>query len=350
MVTEASYVRGGSAVRAQQWLDSADAQAWLNEYFPITTNASPVPQGSSTPDASPTGAPTLSSDRIVSRSETGRPEEAQAFFESRGWTKEQAAGIVGNLVVESGLRTDAVGDGGRAYGIAQWHADRQSVFRNQYGKDIRQSTFQEQLDYVDWELRNTEARAGNMLRGATTAEEAAAIVDKNYERSAGYHLQERQSNAAAIAAGDYSKVTTGGADGYDSGGGIGSALMELTKGAIEAISNIMTAGAGEFTLTKGSQLAGFNTEMKPSTKSTAGSMVSSTDTTKTKTLSNISTQLQNQIDMGKTTAAQAALKPETSGQKSLRNASADGTLECLDPNYPGTGGIEGYLQYYRLAA
>jgi hypothetical protein len=37
----------------------------------------------------------------------------------RGWSKEQSAGLVGNLIVESGLRTDAVGDGGKARGVAQ---------------------------------------------------------------------------------------------------------------------------------------------------------------------------------------------------------------------------------------
>jgi hypothetical protein len=60
--------------------------------------------------------------------ETGSSKEAMDFFISKGYTPEQAAGIVGNLQAESGanLRTDAVGDQGRAYGIAQWHKPRQN--------------------------------------------------------------------------------------------------------------------------------------------------------------------------------------------------------------------------------
>lgn len=42
---------------------------------------------------------------------------------------------------------------------------------------------------------------------------------------------------------------------------IAGAGLELTKGAIEAISNIISAGAGDFTRTTGSQLKEFNTDM-----------------------------------------------------------------------------------------
>ena len=40
-------------------------------------------------------------------------------------TKEQAAGVAGNIHVESqGFNPRAVGDGGAALGLAQWHPDR----------------------------------------------------------------------------------------------------------------------------------------------------------------------------------------------------------------------------------
>lgn len=186
-------------------------------------------------DATQTSAPSASgtpkvSTGIVTKSETGRPEEAQAFFESKGWTKEQAAGIVGNLFVESGLRTDAVGDGGRAYGIAQWHPDRQATFKREYGKDIRESTFQEQLEFVNWELNNSEKKAGNRLRGASSAQDAAAIVDESYERSAGIHREQRMANAAAISQGDYANLQGGG------GGGGGSALSQAGELSMDVLS------------------------------------------------------------------------------------------------------------------
>jgi hypothetical protein len=131
---------------------------------------------------------------------TGSAKEAVEFFKSKGWTAEQAAGIVGNLQAESGssLRIDAVGDGGKAYGIAQWHPDRQAKFAKIAGKDIRQSTFQEQLAFVNWELNNTEAKAGAIIKKAKTAEEAAWLFDEYYERSSGAHRQKRIDNALAL--------------------------------------------------------------------------------------------------------------------------------------------------------
>ena len=127
-------------------------------------------------------------------------EEALKFFESKGWSKPQAAGIVGNLQAESGknLNTESVGDGGKAYGIAQWHPDRQANFQKKFGKPIQGSSFQEQLEFVQWELENTESKAGNMLKGAQSAAEAAAIIDQHYERSSGEHRKQRMGNAEAL--------------------------------------------------------------------------------------------------------------------------------------------------------
>ena len=133
--------------------------------------------------------------------------KAMEFFQKKGWSKEQAAGLVGNLQMESGkgLSTKAVGDGGKAYGIAQWHPDRQQKFAEVMGKDIRSSTLEEQLEFVNWELHNTEKKAGDALRGTTNAKDAAVAVDKKYERSAGYHLGNRVNNAAALLEGDSKK-------------------------------------------------------------------------------------------------------------------------------------------------
>lgn len=133
--------------------------------------------------------------------ENGSTQEAMRFFTSQGWSKEQAAGIVGNLQVESGpqLRTNVTGDGGRAYGIAQWHPDRQAQFMRVYGKPIQQSNFREQLQFIQWELRNSERAAGDRLLRARTAEEAAAIVDQFYERSSGAARGQRIANARTLA-------------------------------------------------------------------------------------------------------------------------------------------------------
>src|SRR3990170_1305594 len=117
--------------------------------------------------------------------EQARIDQAMAFFMGQGWTRAQAAGIVGNLWAESRVKHDqAQHGGGPGYGLAQWEGPRQASFAQWAGHDIRNSTFQEQLEFIQWELNNTESAAGNALRGANTADEAARIVMTRYERPA----------------------------------------------------------------------------------------------------------------------------------------------------------------------
>lgn len=128
---------------------------------------------------------------------------AMDYFSSRGWSKEQAAGLVANLETESHGNIGAKGDSGAAFGIGQWHPDRQAAFRQVFGKDIHQSTLQEQLAFVDWEMNNTEARAGAALKRATTAQGAGAAVSRYYERprDVAGNMASRGQLASSILAG-----------------------------------------------------------------------------------------------------------------------------------------------------
>ena len=131
---------------------------------------------------------------------SGREEQAMKFFISKGWTPEQSAGIVGNLVQESNLNPEAYNKRENAQGIAQWRFERIKRFETMHGKSIRSASLQEQLEYVNWELNNTEKTAGNELRKTTTAPQAAAVIDKLYERSAGTELSNRVNNANQLLA------------------------------------------------------------------------------------------------------------------------------------------------------
>lgn len=111
-------------------------------------------------------------------------EQIVAFFEQQGWTRAQAFGIAANLQTEApSFNPREVGDGGQAYGIAQWHPDRQRNFSAWSGRDIRLSTLEEQLAFIQHELTHgAEQSAGSMLRGAGTARDAAAVFSRYYER------------------------------------------------------------------------------------------------------------------------------------------------------------------------
>lgn len=115
----------------------------------------------------------------------GRVKAALDFFQSKGWSKAQAIGIIANLEGESGMRPlQAQYGGGPGFGLAQWEGPRQAEFRKFAGKDIRQSTFQDQLNFIQHELTTSERGAASRLRGATNAADAAAIVCRYYERPA----------------------------------------------------------------------------------------------------------------------------------------------------------------------
>ncbi|MDR9839460.1 phage tail tip lysozyme [Herbaspirillum huttiense] len=117
----------------------------------------------------------------------------------KGWTKEQAAGIAANLWQESKFDPSAVGDGGKAYGIAQWHPDRQAAFKRLFKKDIQGSTLEEQLMFLTYEMnQGNEQQAGDKVRAARTAAEAAAAVSRYYERPRDTEAEASKRAAAAM--------------------------------------------------------------------------------------------------------------------------------------------------------
>lgn len=125
---------------------------------------------------------------INNKLKRGGPEAVGAtvdFFVKKGWTQEQAEGIAANIQQESQFNATAIGDGGKAYGLAQWHPDRRNDFKERYKKEITKASGYEQLDFIDYELRQgKERKAGDQLRTAQTSYDAAAIVSSQYERPA----------------------------------------------------------------------------------------------------------------------------------------------------------------------
>lgn len=105
------------------------------------------------------------------------------------------AGVLAALNFESGMNPDAYGHGaeargmpGEAYGIGQWHRDRQALFKQHTGRDIHGSSLQQQMDFVAWELMNGDPgarRAGRELDSAKTLADQFRIFEKYSERPAG---------------------------------------------------------------------------------------------------------------------------------------------------------------------
>ena len=141
----------------------------------------------------------------------------------RGYSEAQAAGIVGNLSIESTLRPTAfnpAGGGQGAGGLAQWRGDRLQRLKDfaaQQGRGWQDPELQ--LDFIDRELRTTESVAGGLLRATTTPEEAARVFSQAYERGEGFDIGKRIAAARSIYDGKAS----------DGSGGPGARSWELAN-------------------------------------------------------------------------------------------------------------------------
>ena len=100
-----------------------------------------------------------------------RQQYAYKFYLSRGYTPAQAAGIVGGLRGETAdLNTSQVHDNGIGYGIAGWNGPRLAALRQMYGD--KAGELDNQLAFVDHELRTSEGKAYGALQAAQTPEDA----------------------------------------------------------------------------------------------------------------------------------------------------------------------------------
>lgn len=99
---------------------------------------------------------------------------------SKGWSRENAISIAANLKAESSLNPNAQNKNSSAFGYAQWLNSRQNVFKRNFGKSLKSASPREQLDFIDWELKNTHKNVGDQLKGMGVGE-GAALLSNKYE-------------------------------------------------------------------------------------------------------------------------------------------------------------------------
>lgn len=191
-----------SAVFARDWERAkfAAGEFWNGNGKKYGADEAPAPPGA---PGSPAPAAPSGTVNSTGKSPAGGAKEEQAamaYFQAQGWSREQAAGLAANIKRESAFRADAVGDNGKAYGIGQWHPDRQAVFQKVFGKPIQGSSLEEQMAFMHYELtQGNERKAGNLLKGAVGADDAAAIVSKHYERPADREGEAAKRGQMALA-------------------------------------------------------------------------------------------------------------------------------------------------------
>jgi hypothetical protein len=114
---------------------------------------------------------------------SGNKDLAMKKFIAMGWTPEQAAGMVGSLMQESGMNPDAVNAKSGARGISQWLGSRVKDFEKFAGRKLEGSSLDQQLEFHHYELtQGSERAAGDRLRRTKTESDAAYVHRKYYER------------------------------------------------------------------------------------------------------------------------------------------------------------------------
>lgn len=103
---------------------------------------------------------------------------AMSFFQNKGYSPVQAAGIVGGLKGETAnLNTAQVHDGGIGLGIAGWNGPRLKnlqAFAQAKGTDP--TDLNTQLEFVDNELKSSESGAYRGLQSAQTPQQAGQAM------------------------------------------------------------------------------------------------------------------------------------------------------------------------------
>lgn len=121
------------------------------------------------------------------------------FFMNKGLTKNQAKGIYGNIMQESGGKHNIVSrDGHNSYGLAQWTGTRKARLFSKYGTN---PTVNQQLEYLWDELNSTERGALNALRNTSTVSDATKVFMQKFERPANWaaNFKNRLKHANSVA-------------------------------------------------------------------------------------------------------------------------------------------------------
>lgn len=180
---------------------------------------------------------------------------AYEYLTAAGLPPEAATGVVGNLMAESGMNTRAVGDGGKAKGIAQWHPDRWGAFTSWASKAGRDPySLEAQLFWVRKEAGT--AAGGNVwdkLRNVKDVVQASALWMRLFERPKDQSDANARSRAEAGV-----KAVKGGENLYDPRSlpqVVGDGLGGVAGAAGDAVGGAVASGINQAatTLLTGSQ-------------------------------------------------------------------------------------------------
>lgn len=178
------------------------------------------------------------------KNERWTAKQVVEYLVNAGLPKHWAVGFAANLKAESGLNPKAVGDRGKAFGFAQWRSDeaagnRQGIFKKWAGKDIRDASAKEQLDFLIYEItKGQEKHMLKRLQNARTAEEASRLITYHYERPKDKEGDARKRAAIASEINQTVNITiTGSGDAYKDADAIRNSIKDANGLLIRNFNN-----------------------------------------------------------------------------------------------------------------
>ncbi|MFN3953210.1 MAG: phage tail tip lysozyme [Pararhodobacter sp.] len=122
-------------------------------------------------------------------------------FLELGYEPREAAALVGNLMQESGpgLNTRAVGDGGNAFGVAQWNGPRRRAYlayAEARGRDA--GDIDTQIAFLHYEMQTSERAARDAIRAAPDVRTTARVASDRFWRPGIPHIEARMAYAEAL--------------------------------------------------------------------------------------------------------------------------------------------------------
>ena len=167
--------------------------------------------GSWTANALRNGASFVTQERLGKSDQNKRAMYTMNKLVKEGLTPEQAAGVVANIMRESGFKVggrywDVNGPSG---GIVGWHNENLRRVESYFGKDISKVSFEDQVDYLIKELKGevngikaqnrngmasrygfkSGANVWDIMKRTTTQTEAANVYERIFEGSQDYNKE-----------------------------------------------------------------------------------------------------------------------------------------------------------------
>jgi Phage tail lysozyme len=111
---------------------------------------------------------------------------------TQGWTKEQAAALVGAAVQPESSFDPKAGAGTAHQGIAQWDDPRRAAIEAHFHKPLLDMNYHEQLQAMQWELTQGGKKAvGDRLHATQhNLGRGSVIVTEDYESPGNYEVED----------------------------------------------------------------------------------------------------------------------------------------------------------------